>query len=69
MRTFTPTRLGGALMLGSRAAAAAFTRRHVNLVRRYCVPVACDVTTRADLYDLDAAAAELSALPRRERVA
>jgi hypothetical protein len=51
---YTKPRLHGRTLLGSRAAAAAFAGRHVNSVRRYCEPVACDVGTRALLYDLDA---------------
>ncbi|WP_338182903.1 GIY-YIG nuclease family protein [Jatrophihabitans sp.] len=52
---YTKSRLVGGRMLGTRAAAAGFANRHVNTIRRYCVPVACDVGTRADLYDLDRA--------------
>lgn len=59
------TRLAGGLLLGGRAAAAAYAGRHVNTVRRRCVPVACDRATRALLYDLDACVAALGPLRRR----
>lgn len=52
----TRTRLVDGVLLGSRAAAAAFSNRHVNMIRRRCEPIACDVSTHAYLYDLDAAA-------------
>lgn len=61
---FTLTRAGAGLLLGSREATAAYSARHANTVRRYCQPVACDVGTRAFLYDLDACAAQLRALRR-----
>lgn len=56
---YVRTRLSGELLLGGRGAVAAYTSRHVNTVRRYCVPVACDVSTRADLYDLDLCVGQL----------
>lgn len=65
MKAFTATRIEGGLMLGSRAAAAAYAHRHPNLVRRHCEPVACDVRTHAALYDLTAACDTLKALGRR----
>lgn len=58
---FTRSRAAGSTLLGSRAAAAALASRHVNSVRRYCEPVACDVGTRALLYDLDAVCARFRA--------
>ncbi len=66
-RALTMTRLAGPVLIGSRAAAAKFANRHESLVRRYCKPIACDVTTRADLYDLDATAAQLGRVLRRYR--
>jgi hypothetical protein len=45
---------GGALLVTRRAAVAAFripTTEHY--IRKVCQPVACDVTSRAVLYDLD----------------
>lgn len=61
------SRLVDGLMLGSRSAAAGFANRHVNLIRRYCQPIACDVLTRSLLYDLDAAVAHFATTPRRYR--
>jgi hypothetical protein len=49
----TKTRAAGGSILASRQAAAALLGRHVNTIRRYCVPIACDVGTRAHLYDID----------------
>lgn len=49
----TKTRLAGALTLGTRYAIAAFAGCSITTVRRYCVPVACDVGSHAELYDLD----------------
>lgn len=59
---FTKSRLAGTAILGGRAAVAGFTNKHLNTVRRYCVPIACDVNTRADLYDLDAAVGQFKAM-------
>lgn len=61
-------RLVGGLLLGTRQAAALLTRRHQDQVRRQCAPVACDLASRALLYDLDAVADRFRALPRRERI-
>lgn len=49
----TLTRLIGTQVFGGRVAAAQFSKRSKNTVIRYCQPIACDVGTRADLYDLD----------------
>lgn len=43
-------------MLGTRQTAARLTGRHPDQVRRRCQPVACDVDSRASLYDLDTVA-------------
>jgi len=51
-------------LLGTRQYAAEFAGRHVNQVRRHCVPVACDVRTRQPLYDLDVCVAQLATLRR-----
>ena len=59
-RGFAQTRLAGDTLLGSRAAVAAFAGADVNAVRRHCLPIACDVATRALLYDLDDAVARLA---------
>lgn len=59
----TKTRLIGGTQLGSRAAVARFANRHVNTVARYCAPIACDVGTRAYLYDLDLCVEQLTARP------
>lgn len=64
---FAATRLGGSAMFGTRAAAAAYADRSVSTVRRYCVPIACDVGTRADLYDLETAVVVLRTIPTREK--
>jgi hypothetical protein len=63
----TKTRAAGDVLLGSRQAAAAFTGRHVNTIRRYCPPIACDIGTRALLYDLDAAHEQLATASRLDR--
>lgn len=51
----TLTRLAGDTLLGSRYAAAEFARCSPVTIWRRCQPVACDVGTRAHLYDLDEA--------------
>lgn len=68
-RPLTIARVEGAdhVFLGPRAAAAAYSRRHVNQVRRHCEPIACDVKTHAHLYDLVAVADHLAGLTRRYR--
>jgi hypothetical protein len=50
------------LVIGGRRAAAAFAHKPLITVRRYCVPIACDVNTRADLYDLQAVVGQLQAM-------
>lgn len=54
------SRLAGDVILAGRQAVARFANRPVIAVRRYCVPIACDVGTRAFLYDLDSCVAELN---------
>lgn len=66
MATHRP-RLIGQLMLGTRKAAAVLTARHPDQIRRHCEPVACDLASRALLYDLDQVAAAVRDLPRREK--
>lgn len=58
-------RLAGRRMLASRTTTAVLVNRHTNVVARYCQPVACDVRTKTELYDVDEANRILSALPRR----
>jgi hypothetical protein len=58
-------RLDGGLMLGTRRAAAVLLHRHENMVRRHCRPVACDVDSRALLYDLDDCDRVLRPIQRR----
>lgn len=58
-------RLIGELLLGTRHAASVLVHRHVDQVRRRCQPVACDVRTKAALYDLDDVAAQFADVPRR----
>lgn len=58
-------RLVGQLLLGTRHTAAVLVHRHPNLVRRHCEPVACDVESRALLYDLDQVDAVLRGRTRR----
>lgn len=41
------------MALGSRQITSAYVRRSLNTVIRYCVPKACDVGTRANLYDVE----------------
>lgn len=56
------TRLAGDLTLGSRQAVVQFLHQPLISIRRYCVPMACDVNTRADLYDLAAAVRQFKAM-------
>ena len=58
-------RPAGRLMLGTRTTVAVATARHENVVRRHCAAVACDVVTRALLYDLEACERQLARVPRR----
>lgn len=58
-------RLVDSLLLGTRQAAAMLVNRHPDLVRRHCAPVACDVKSRALLYDLFVVDAELATRQRR----
>lgn len=55
MATHRP-RLVGDVLIGTRQAAALLVHRHRDQVRRHCRPIACDVATKAALYDLDAVA-------------
>lgn len=48
-------RLESGLLLGSRTVLAAYARRHESVIRRHVTPIACDVRTRAALFDLEAA--------------
>lgn len=58
----TMARLSGDRVLGSRRAVAQFAAKPMIAVRRYCVPIACSVDTRADLYDLDASVRQFKAM-------
>lgn len=63
-------RLGDDDALYDQEALAAEHRLSVRTVRRKCEPVACDVATRAPLYDPDAAAVLLGVVqPRPARSA
>lgn len=53
--------------MAPRNVAAALVNRHPDDVRRRCAPVACDVGTRAWLYDLDEVSQVLTTVPRRLR--
>jgi len=55
-------------VLAGRRAAALLWARHPDQVRRHCEPVACDVATRAPLYDLDAVGRVLATLKRQPRL-
>ena len=48
----------------SRRALAVLWARHPDQVRRHCEPIACDVKTRAPLYDADEAGGVLRRLKR-----
>lgn len=51
--------------LASRAAVARLANRHVNTVARYCVPIACDLGTRAGLYDADHCVRQFASMDER----
>jgi hypothetical protein len=53
--------------LVTRQVISRLSARHANVILRYCEPVACDLETRAFLYDLDAALPVLQQVPRRDR--
>lgn len=55
----------GDLVLGTRRAAALIVHRHPDLVRRRCQPIACDVASRASLYDLSQVESTFAKTPRR----
>lgn len=55
------------VMLGTDRAVAVFAGRHRRQVARYCEPVACDVASRLELYDVYAELDKLQAIPRRYR--
>jgi hypothetical protein len=57
----------GSTMLATRVAIGAMLHRHPDQVSRHAEPVACDVSTRLDLYDADAVEAAIRS--RRRRVA
>jgi len=52
-------------MLGTRKTAAVLIHRHPDQIRRHCEPIACDVPTKAALYDLDEVAERFADTPRR----
>ena len=58
-------RLIGSSMLGTRKTAAVLIHRHPDQIRRHCEPIACDVPTKAALYDLDEVAERFADTPRR----
>lgn len=58
----TRPRLAADSVLTGRDAVASLVAKHVTSVRRYCVPIACDVDTRADLYDVDAAVRQFGSM-------
>lgn len=53
--------------LVSRDLVAACARRHPDLVKRHCTPLACDVKSKRPLYDYDAAVATLNRCPKLDR--
>jgi hypothetical protein len=53
----------------TRQVAAYLAHRHVNLIRREVAPVACDVTTRAALLDLDEVEDHFAGRPHRNAAA
>lgn len=54
MRGLSQARLGSdGDVLAPRRAVSAVLGRHPELISRHCTPVACDVRTRAHLYDVD----------------
>lgn len=67
-RGLTQARRGsGDHVLAPRWAIAVVLQRNPELVSRHCTPVACDVQTRAYLYDVDEAEAVLAARLRRSK--
>lgn len=58
-------RLVSGRLLGTRRAAGMLVHRHADQIRRRCQPVACDLASRAVLYDLDEVDAMFRAVPRR----
>jgi len=46
-------------LVASRQAVGAMLSRHPDQVKRWCTPIACDLQTRAPLYDPEEAAAVL----------
>jgi hypothetical protein len=57
-------RAAGDLIIGPRLLLAAYAHRSERTVRTHCLPVACDVGTRAFLYDLEACCELLGCLRR-----
>lgn len=55
------------IMAVDRYAAALYVRRHPDLIRRRCTPIATDAQGRA-LYDLEQVEAAFSKVKRRERL-
>lgn len=68
-KTPTPPRTVDGRLLAPRWYVAEVTGRHPELVPRHCRPVACDVYTRALLYDVDDARATLARLARVHKAA
>lgn len=60
-------RLVDGVMLASRVATAAMLSRHPDQISRHNQPIACDLRTHLELYDVDAV--ERSLAKRRRRVA
>jgi hypothetical protein len=65
----SPRRDDAGRTLVSRQVVAYLAHRHVDQVRRLVPPVACDVSTRAALLDLDEAEDILGGRPHRNRSA
>ena len=43
-------------LIGSRQAVGALLERHPDQIKRWCTPIACDIRTKAPMYDVDEAA-------------
>lgn len=64
-----PRTVNGDQILATKQALGFYLERSPDLVRRHCEPVACDVRSRALLYDAEDVENRLALLPRREQPA
>lgn len=67
MRQHVPRMAACGRYLATRVGAATLLNRHPDLVSRHAEPVACDVSSKLALYDLDEV--EAAVTTRRRRVA